>query len=198
MFVSYFSVCMGAPQGVNKIQPSFRTAKNNLEICGIQGYWSNDVIHICVDITMLIHLSWFWDHTIPCIINTRDKKKFSSWCMLVRQKLRSLKARFSEHQQPSSMTSEVSKHIHFDHPQHSVELENTEVLTTEPTWFERGVKEAIYYQSPQPKPQQRWREVQFITSMGQHHQEERKGSRLRRRWAGICTMCPTISPGLIY
>ena len=43
-----------------------------------------------------------------------------------------------------STTSEVSKHIHVNHPQHSVELENTEVLTTEPRWFERGVKEAIY------------------------------------------------------
>ena len=45
---------------------------------------------------------------------------------------RSLKARFSEHRPPSSTTSEVSKHIHVDHPQHSLELENTEVLTTEP------------------------------------------------------------------
>ena len=35
---------------------------------------------------------------------------------------RSLKTRFSEHRRPSSTTSEVSKHIHADHPQHSVEL----------------------------------------------------------------------------
>ena len=40
------------------------------------------------------------------------------------------------------MTSEVSKHIHVDQFQHSMELDNTEVLTTEPRWFERGVKEA--------------------------------------------------------
>ena len=36
----------------------------------------------------------------------------------------------------------------FDHPQHSVELENTEVLTIEPRWFERRVKEAIYTLNP--------------------------------------------------
>ena len=57
---------------------------------------------------------------------------------------RTLKAMVSEHRRPSSTISEVSKHIHVDHPQHSVELENTEVLTTEPRWFERGVKEVIY------------------------------------------------------
>ena len=37
------------------------------------------------------------------------------------------------------MTSEVSKHFHVDHPQHSVELENTEVLTTEPRWFVKKI-----------------------------------------------------------
>ena len=63
---------------------------------------------------------------------------------------RPLKARFSEHRRPSSTTSEVSEHIHVDHPQHSVELENTEVLTTEPRWFERGVKEAIYIRALNP------------------------------------------------
>ena len=63
---------------------------------------------------------------------------------------RSLKARFSEHRRPSSTTSEVSKHIHVDHPQHSVELENTEVLTTEPRWFKKGVKAAIYIRALNP------------------------------------------------
>ena len=63
---------------------------------------------------------------------------------------RSLKARFSEHRRPSSTTSEVFKHIHVDHPQHSVELDNTEVLTTEPRWCERGVKEAIYIRALNP------------------------------------------------
>ena len=63
---------------------------------------------------------------------------------------RSLKARFSEHRRPSLTTSEVSKHIQVDHPQHSVKLDNTEVLTTEPRWFERGVKEAIYIRALNP------------------------------------------------
>ena len=57
---------------------------------------------------------------------------------------RSLKARFSEHRRPSSTTSEVAKHKHTDQPEHTEELDNTEILTTEPRWFERGVKEAIY------------------------------------------------------
>ena len=57
---------------------------------------------------------------------------------------RSLKSRFNEHRRPSSTISEISKHIHIEHPEHSVELENTEILTTESRWFERGVKEAIY------------------------------------------------------
>ena len=63
---------------------------------------------------------------------------------------RSLKVRFSEHRRPSSTTWEVSKHIHVDHPQHSMELENTEVFTTEPRWFERGAKEAISIRALNP------------------------------------------------
>ena len=63
---------------------------------------------------------------------------------------RSLKSRFNEHWRPSSTTSEVSKHIHIEHPEHSVELENTEILTTESRWFERGVKEAIYVRALNP------------------------------------------------
>ena len=33
---------------------------------------------------------------------------------------------------------------------HTVELDNTEILTTEPRWFERGVKEAIYIRALNP------------------------------------------------
>ena len=62
----------------------------------------------------------------------------------------SLKARFSEHRRPCSTTSEVAKHIHTDQPEHTVELDNTEILTTEPRWFERGVKEAIYISALNP------------------------------------------------
>ena len=63
---------------------------------------------------------------------------------------RSLKSRFNEHRRPSSTTSEVSKHIHIEYPEHSVELENTKILTTESRWFERGVKEAIYIRALNP------------------------------------------------
>ena len=65
-------------------------------------------------------------------------------------------SRFNEDRRPSSVTSELSKHIHLEQPEHSVELENTEILTTESRWFERGVKEAISIKGPEPKPQQRW------------------------------------------
>ena len=41
---------------------------------------------------------------------------------------RSLKARFLEHRRPSSSTSEVSKHVHLDNPDHSVSLDNAEIL----------------------------------------------------------------------
>ena len=66
--------------------------------------------------------------------------------MYVGEKERSL----SEHRRPSSTTSEVAKHIHTDQPEHTVELDNTEILITEPRWFERGVKEAIYIRALNP------------------------------------------------
>ena len=57
--------------------------------------------------------------------------------MYIGETERSLKARFSEHRRPSSTTSEVAKHVHTDQPEHTVELDNTEILTTESRWFER-------------------------------------------------------------
>ena len=63
---------------------------------------------------------------------------------------RSLKSRFQEHQRPSSTTSEVSRHIHQDCPNHTVSLRNTKVLAVEPKWFERGVKEAIHIKLERP------------------------------------------------
>jgi len=57
---------------------------------------------------------------------------------------RSLKARFMEHRRPSTVTSEVSRHVHVDEPDHSVSLESARILAVEPRWFERGVKEAIH------------------------------------------------------
>ena len=70
--------------------------------------------------------------------------------MYVGETERSLKARFSEHRRPSSTTSEFSKHIHQDHPNHNIQLENTKILTVEPKWFERGVKESIYIRALKP------------------------------------------------
>ena len=63
---------------------------------------------------------------------------------------RSLKARFGEHGRPSTTSSEVSRHIHSSSPKHSIDLETTDVLTVEPKWFERGVKEAIYIKAYSP------------------------------------------------
>ena len=63
---------------------------------------------------------------------------------------RSLKARFCEHRRPSSVNSEVSRHIHTDNPDHGVQLDKTEILAVEPKWFERGVKEAIYIRANKP------------------------------------------------
>ena len=63
---------------------------------------------------------------------------------------RSLRTRFLEHKRPSSVSSEVSQHIHIESPDHKVDLEQTLVLDREPRYFERGVKEAIYIKANQP------------------------------------------------
>ena len=63
---------------------------------------------------------------------------------------RSLKARFDEHKRPSSISSEVSRHLHASNPAHTIQLDKTKVLDTEPRWFERGVKEAIYIRTNTP------------------------------------------------
>ena len=63
---------------------------------------------------------------------------------------RSLKARFGEHRRLSSSTSEVSRHIHTDCHGHTVHIEEAKILTVEPKWFERGVKEAIYIRALRP------------------------------------------------
>ena len=63
---------------------------------------------------------------------------------------RSLKARFLEHRRPSTVTSEVSRHINHECPTHNISMSNTKILTTEPRWFERGVKEAIHIRTNQP------------------------------------------------
>ena len=61
---------------------------------------------------------------------------------------RSLRTRFLEHKRPSSVSSEVSQHIHIESPDHKVDLEQTLVLDREPRYFEHGVK-AIYIKANQ-------------------------------------------------
>ena len=63
---------------------------------------------------------------------------------------KSLKSRLNEHRRHSSTTSKVAKHIHLEQLVHSVELENTKILTIKSRWFERGVKEAIYIRALNP------------------------------------------------
>ena len=63
---------------------------------------------------------------------------------------RSLKARFSEHRRPSSVTSEVSRHLHVDQPGHTIDMEQAKILTVDNRWFERGVNEAILIRTLKP------------------------------------------------
>ena len=63
---------------------------------------------------------------------------------------RTLKARFMEHRRPSSTTSEVSKHINVDNPGHEINLDEVKILDRESSWYERGVKEAIYIRALRP------------------------------------------------
>ena len=63
---------------------------------------------------------------------------------------RALKTRFLEHRRPSSVNSEVSQHIHIESPGHSVDFDKVKILDSEPDYFLRGVKEAIYIRAHQP------------------------------------------------
>ena len=57
---------------------------------------------------------------------------------------RSFKARFLEHKRPSCSSSEVSRHINKDKPEHDVHIDEARILDRDPDWFKRGVREAIY------------------------------------------------------
>ena len=63
---------------------------------------------------------------------------------------RSFKARFDEYKRPSSVNSEVSRHIHQENPGHSVSLTGSRILGVEQGWFQRGVKEAIVIHAMKP------------------------------------------------
>ena len=55
-----------------------------------------------------------------------------------------------EHCLSGFSTSEVSRHIHQDSPGHAVSLESINILDWDPSWFERGVKEAVYIRAHRP------------------------------------------------
>ena len=55
-----------------------------------------------------------------------------------------------ECRRPSSSTSELSRHINKDCPGHSVDIESVRILDRAPSWFERGIKEAIYKRAHKP------------------------------------------------
>ena len=63
---------------------------------------------------------------------------------------RSLRARVAEHLRPSSVNSEVSRHINKDYPSHQVHVKEVRILSREKHWFERGIKEAIQIRTHQP------------------------------------------------
>ena len=76
----------------------------------------------------------------------------------IRETRRSLKARFSEHKRPSSVSSEVSKHINCDHPDHSISLNKMKILEVELKWFERRVREAIQIRMNNPPTEEAGKE----------------------------------------
>ncbi len=63
---------------------------------------------------------------------------------------RSLKQHFLEHRRPSSVTLEVSRHVHLDHPDHSISMDDTNILEVASKWFEHGVKEVIHIRVTHP------------------------------------------------
>ena len=63
---------------------------------------------------------------------------------------RNLKALFMEHRRHCSSTREVLRHKHQYSPGHAVSLESIHILDRDPSWFERGVKEAINIRAFRP------------------------------------------------
>jgi len=94
---------------------------------------------------------------------------------------RSLKARFMEHRRPSSTTSEVAKHIHQDQPGHTIDIDNTKVLTVEPRWYERGIKEAVNIRIHRPTLNKDGGRTNlpavWTNLLHRHHQSHEEGAR---------------------
>ena len=84
---------------------------------------------------------------IPCQGQTLRGKCPESY---IGETERSLKTRFQEHRRPSTVSSEVSQHIHIESPGHKVKLDEVKILDRDSRYFERGVKEAVYIRVNQP------------------------------------------------
>ena len=63
---------------------------------------------------------------------------------------RNVKTRFNEHRRPSSLSSEVSQHIHIESPGHTVDFDKVKILDRDPRYLERGIKESIYISTHKP------------------------------------------------
>ena len=63
---------------------------------------------------------------------------------------RSFKERFDDHKRPSSVNSEVSRHIHQENPGRSVSLTGSRILGVAQGLFQRRVKEAIFIHAMKP------------------------------------------------
>ncbi len=46
--------------------------------------------------------------------------------------------------------SEVSGHVHLDHPEHNISMDDPKILEVEPKWSERGAKKATHIWTIQP------------------------------------------------
>ena len=63
---------------------------------------------------------------------------------------RTLQMRLREHKCPCCASSEVSRHIYQQSPEHAFNFDNVQILDCEPDSFKRGVKEAKYIRTLKP------------------------------------------------
>ena len=71
---------------------------------------------------------------------------------------RIFKARFLEHKRTSCASSEVSRHINKDKPEHDVHIDEARIVDRDPDWFTRSSRGNLH-KSPQADPQLRRREI---------------------------------------
>ena len=66
-----------------------------------------------------------------------------------------------------------------------MELDNTEILTTEPRWFERGVKEAIFIRALNPRLNRDGGRCILPPVWDNIIKKRVKAERPRRGWGGV-------------